>query len=648
MTRGDFHELLRRVEARYRDRPEALGRSMTAWVRVGQAGVAAWLLLLFLLAGGVFAAGVVIEPPGGLILLALGVALAVYAIAQAGLFLLTDAPTPDGQPLRPGEAPGLVALLDDLRRDLKCRPFDEVRLSMDFNAGVSEVPRLGVFGWSRTILEVGLPLMLTLPPEEFRAVLAHELVHLSGRHGRAGARIQRLHRLWSAVFARLHAPGGGRARGAAQWVVSTFVNWYWPRLRARSLALSRHHEFQADRFAAGVAGAGALAAALWRLECRGPWLAERFWPDLHRGALVAPEPPADVLEQLRRALLAPAAPTDAKRWADRALARRTALDETHPSFFDRARALGVEAEAVARLEFAGDAQANASAALLGADLDRLMGEHSERWRLAERASWRERHRRAAAEARRGGPAALPAAPGATPPPAVAQVEDVAALWVAVRSAADLRGLEAAEPLLRGVLDRSPAHPGASVLLGQHLLGLGDAEGERLLWAVAEAADEQWTPPACQALESHYRAAGRPDRQREARDRLDRHEVAVVKARAERAAVAAGDAFLPHALAPEALGALVVLLAGHAECRGGWLARKAVRHFPDRPLFVLAVNAPAGRWGFADPDRDAALVRALVPKVHLPGQVLVIGRFGGFGKLARKVASLPGARVYPAD
>ncbi|WP_435018609.1 M48 family metalloprotease [Tundrisphaera sp. TA3] len=643
MNRAEFHELLRRIDERYRDRPEALERSTTAWVRLGVAVVAAWLTFLSGLAGAAFALGVVIEPPGGLAFLAIGVGLALYAIAQAGLFLLLEPPTPDGRALGPGEAPGLAGLLDDLRRELGCRRFDEVRISLDFNAGVSEVARLGVFGWPRTVLEVGLPLLLALSPAEFRAVLAHEFVHLSARHGRGGARIHRLHRMWATLFDRLNKPDAGAASKGARWAASRFVGWYWPRLQARSLVLSRHHEYHADRIAAEVAGAETLASALWRLECRGAWLAECFWPDLHRGALVAPEPPADVLDQLRDALLAPPPAAEMARRAERALARRTSRDETHPAFFDRAIALGRPEPEVLALAFPPGQSSPSAADLLGPDRDRIVREQSEGWRDAERAAWRERHRRAVAEARR-----RPAAPDPTPADDARPPEDLARLWGTAREAFDLRGPEAAEPLLRAVLERSPSHPGASVLLGHHLLGRGDADGERLLWDVAAAGDEQWTPAACRALEVHHRGTGRADLQRDARDRLDRHEAEVEKARAERSVVGPGDAFLPHALADEPLRALVAVLASQKDLTVAWLARKAVRHFPDRPLFVLAVRSVPGRWGFADAERDASLVKALVPKVQLPGQVLVVARSGSLGKLARKVESLAEARVFPAE
>ncbi|WZO98264.1 M48 family metallopeptidase [Isosphaeraceae bacterium EP7] len=654
MSRGNFHSLLRRVDERYAGRPAALERSTTGWVRLGQSVVAAWLLLLFGLAASTFVAGVVVEPPGGLFLLALGVAIALFAISQAGIFLLVEAPPPEGRALAAGEAPELASMLDSLRRDMGGRSFGEVRLSCDLNASVREVPRLGIFGWPRTSLEVGLPLLMALSPEQFRAVLAHEFVHLSARHGRGGARIFRLYLMWATLFERLQSPGAGHVRKATHWAASTFVGWYWPRLEARSLVLSRHHEFQADRLASEVAGRDAVVSSLWRLECLGPLVYERFWPDLHRTVAEIAEPPGDVMNRLRDAMLRTPSSADARRWAERALGRRTVLDDSHPSFFDRALALGRPREEILGLVFAADAPAPSAVTLLGPDLDRLTREQSERWRDQERASWRERHRRAKAEPRTNTAAAetsVVAGDGAPMVPAQvpARPHELAALWVSTREVADLRGLAAAEPMLRQLLGRAPGHAGAGALLGQRLLELGDPEeGERLLWAVADSADEQWTPAACRALEQHYRASGRVDRLRDVRDRLDRHEADVEKAQAERATIGAGDAFLPHGLPAETTAALVALLASRRDCTGAWLARKAVRHFPDRPLFVLAVRSIHGRWGIGDADRDAALVRALVPKVQLPGQVLVVSRTGSFGKLGRKVERLPGSRIHPAD
>jgi hypothetical protein len=344
MKRRDFDALVQRIETRYIGRHPALERATTAWVALGLGGILAWVGLLLLLGAGLFALGVTAEHGYSVLLLGAGAALIVYAISQAGLFLLVEHSSSDGRVLLPGEAPALRATLDELGRELQCRPFDEVRISFDFNASVREIPRLGLFGWPRTILEIGMPLLTALSPDELRAVLAHEFAHLSARHGRSGGRIYRLHRTWGQVFEQMQRPASGRTGRAIRWSTSKFIDWYWPRLNARTFVLSRAQEYQADAVAATLAGPANLASALWRMECLNPWLSERFWPDIHQEASRSPEPPTDVLDRLRAALEVPPSHDDSARWVERGLSRATGNDSTHPAFNERARALGVTAD----------------------------------------------------------------------------------------------------------------------------------------------------------------------------------------------------------------------------------------------------------------------------------------------------------------
>ena len=91
-----------------------------------------------------------------------------------------------------------------------------------------------------------------------------------------------------------------------------------------------------------------------------------------------------------------------------------------------------------------------------------------------------------------------------------------------------------------------------------------------------------------------------------------------------------------------------MLAAQADCGAAWLVRKELRYFPRRALFVLCVRRKSARWWSADPDRDRELVRRLIPLVELPGQVLIVARYGSFRRLASKVMSRPGAEVFRWD
>ena len=73
-------------------------------------------------------------------------------------------------------------------------------LTGDFNAAIVQHPRFGIFGGTRNYLMLGLPLMQSLSPAEFQAVVAHEFGHLWGAHGRFGAWIYRLRTGWARLL----------------------------------------------------------------------------------------------------------------------------------------------------------------------------------------------------------------------------------------------------------------------------------------------------------------------------------------------------------------------------------------------------------------------------------------------------------------
>jgi hypothetical protein len=618
MKRAAFDALVRRIEKSYAGRQSALERAIARWVALGLAGLLSWLVLLTTVGLLFFVVGAITEPPPGIVLLCIGVPITLYGALQAYYILHDEVSSPEGHLVSPDEAPALRTLLENLRRDLQCRSFDQVRITLNLNASVREIPRLGFLGWPRTILEIGLPLAQAMSPEELKAILAHEFVHLSGRHGRSFSRIYRLNRTWGNLFERMQRPASDSFTRMSRSAIRRFVDWYWPRLHARALVLSRAHELQADRDAARIAGAAAMAHSLWRLEGLGPWLSERFWPDVLARAAEWPEPPLDIANLLRAAIETRPEPEVAALWTERGLIRATLHDETHPALLDRVRPLGVTAEDLRNIGFPTAAQPSAALVLLGDVVATVERELSEKWYKENLGSWRDRHRRALAEARRSA--------------AVAQVEaeraggcsaDVHALWESARETVNLQGTAPAVPLLRRVLESEPNHDGAAVILGRHLAVAGDPAGEALLGGVVARNDEVWMPRACEALQEVYRASGRMDLLREMHARLDRHESDLRAAQRERSTITAGDTFVAHGLSELQLESLRELLGSIPGLGAAWLIRKTVRYFSNRPLFVLCVRGPSSGWWSSHSEQEHALVRQLVRKVELPGQVLVI-------------------------
>lgn len=109
-----------------------------------------------------------------------------------GMFMLRI-PRDQGEGLPVGEThePRLWATVRELASVVGTRPPDEIRLTADMNASVSENARfLGLVSGVRR-LYIGLPLMTGLSEAQLRAVLAHELGHYVNADTRLGGIVLR-------------------------------------------------------------------------------------------------------------------------------------------------------------------------------------------------------------------------------------------------------------------------------------------------------------------------------------------------------------------------------------------------------------------------------------------------------------------------
>ena len=70
------------------------------------------------------------------------------------------------------EAPGLYALLEELRLAVDAPEIEEIYLVQDCNAGVLIVPRIALTPYGRSYLIVGLPLLMGLSTGELRTILS--------------------------------------------------------------------------------------------------------------------------------------------------------------------------------------------------------------------------------------------------------------------------------------------------------------------------------------------------------------------------------------------------------------------------------------------------------------------------------------------
>jgi hypothetical protein len=161
MTHQEFDVLVQQVESDIGRDPDRLRKKVAGLAIIGFAGVLAPVGIVLL-----FASAFVIpqllwaREAWGLSVIAGLILLIGGWLALRPLFVRL--PPPEGRKVTRTEAPALFADLDELRAHLRSAPFHHVLFIPECNAAVAQRPRLGVFGWYRNYLLIGLPLMEAL------------------------------------------------------------------------------------------------------------------------------------------------------------------------------------------------------------------------------------------------------------------------------------------------------------------------------------------------------------------------------------------------------------------------------------------------------------------------------------------------------
>ncbi|HEX9625797.1 MAG TPA: M48 family metalloprotease [Acidiferrobacterales bacterium] len=620
MTRQEFDALVARLEKYAARHPRAYKLRIAGLAGLGYAYIVAVLIVLAVLT--LISLALAVKAPLVAIKLGLPLLALVWVIFRA-LWVRLEAP--QGLPVRRRDAPALFALIADLRRRLKGPRIHRVLLTDEFNAAVSQVPRLGLFGWQKNFLILGLPLMQALSPDEFRAVLGHEYGHLAGAHSRFSGWIYRVRKTWYQLLDALHARKGW---GVA--LFNRFFDWYAPFFHAYTFVLARANEYQADRAAAELAGARAAADALVNVSVKGSALSQQFWPSLLARADDEPAPSVGPYSHLSQYFREPLAPDHATRFLGAALEQKTGSDDTHPSLSDRLAALGQEPR------LPPPADETAAARFLGPALPGFAERLDQTWQSGVAQSWRSRYDYAQdAKARL---AALDAK-------AESAELDLQESWDRARWTEEFRGADAALPQYRALMERAPQEAAPVFAVGRLLLARDAADGRDLLER-AMTLDAAYTESACEHLYYYLQRQGRTDdAMHYYRRAVDWHRK-VEAAKAERAQLNVTDGLEPHGLEPEALAALRAELQRYPRIRKAWLARKTLAHFPETPLYVLGI----AYGNMLSTQRSAAgLVQLLIKEMTFPGEafVIIIDRTDNKAqiKLGRRLKKIASALVY---
>ena len=288
---------------------------------------------------------------------------------------------PEGIAITADQAPELFKALERIRSKVKGPALHAVYLQDDFNAAIWQRQRFGMLGGSVNYLMIGLPLLMGLDKARVMAVLAHEYGHLRENHNRLSAWVYRSRRAWLKLYFSMRDDSSPMAMATR-----SFLNWYFPRFAAKSFAMARQDEYEADRIAAQLLGSDVAAATLTEIEIKSIWLGEEFWRQ-HWGSAAQhalPQGPFSAMQALLRLKPESGFAQDALR---RALARISDVDDTHPALRDRVEAITGQRPPLPTWSTKG------ALGLLGPMAEQWMREFDSRWCKDNATTWKQHHAR---------------------------------------------------------------------------------------------------------------------------------------------------------------------------------------------------------------------------------------------------------------
>jgi Zn-dependent protease with chaperone function len=477
MTQDQFDALIGRLEQ------YAAGHPRVYRLRLFLVALLGYAYIFLVLALSLVATGIVVwsvvshRLSAGFVLAKVAFALLLFA----GLILRAiwvRMPEPEGLFLDRNDGSPLFETVAELGKVLNAPKVHKILLSGDLNAGIAQVAKLGVFGWYTNYLTVGLPLMLALSPEQFRAVLAHEFGHLSSAHGKFQSWIYRSRAMWEQLPALLIAV---KHWGSAIFV--KFFQWYAPYFAAYSFVLARAQEYEADRLATIVAGKEATSEALVMIEVVTAWMTEKFWPSVFGQAVQQADPPSEIYSEMRQALSVALPEPRMEKWLAWSLFVGTGSGDTHPCLSERLSALGQEAHLPRAVK------ESAADHFLGDSLARLTTTLSAEWKTNVSSTWQQLCKRSR-ESQEGLAELEKRAQSET-----LTVDDA---WMRAWWTEELHGSESAMPLYQRVLEIEENHAAALFSVGRILLSEECDDGVELIKR-AVLLDGQYVIPAFQVV-----------------------------------------------------------------------------------------------------------------------------------------------------
>lgn len=462
------------------------------------------------------------------------------------------------------EFPELFTLIDELSIKLKTPKIHHVVINYDHNAAVYQAPRIGLLGWYQNYLLLGLPLLQSLTPEQFRATLSHELGHLAGNDSSFTGYIFRVRQMWEQLTADNNF-----------FVFKWFFRWYEPLIRAYSFVSVRDREYAADALAKRMTSPEIAASDLIQTYIYQHYLQVGFSRTLDCQALTSELPPTDVVTQMLAVLRQPLDPQITQVWLGLILGEATDTDDTHPCLSDRLAAVGYPTP---KSWTPTPILCTAAESYFGDQLADLATELDLRWYESRKGGWFRQYQQA--QYQREHLMTLNDKQGH----ALLSLHEAT---IQADLTTELYGESIALKLWQEILARSPDHPQANYQVGKALIDRGHLSGCAYL-EQAIALDPDLVIPSCEELYRFHTFQGDLASAEIYLDWRQRHLPRQWRSKLERN-IRDTDKFVAHDLDPDLVIEIRHKLANYPLIERAYLVCKPMQIFTDRPLYILGLK-----------------------------------------------------------
>ncbi|NHM32705.1 M48 family metallopeptidase [Neobacillus terrae] len=242
---------------------------------------------------------------------------------------------PDGYYLSEIEAASLRKIINEISLQLKTPPIHKIILNYEYNAGVKQYSKYGFAGPKQNILLIGVPLLSTLNPEQLKAVLAHELAHISHSDTAFGAKIYRIRKTWERLLISLE-----ENEQFGTFIFRKFFKWYYPRYNAYTFALARQQEYDADAASARVTSPEAVRDTLCTIPIGAAYYYDDFYNELFHDCSKdnkVPTPYSDFISKFKSV-----DKSQRETYLNKELKLKSYFSDTHPCLADRLASINAQ------------------------------------------------------------------------------------------------------------------------------------------------------------------------------------------------------------------------------------------------------------------------------------------------------------------